>query len=345
MTDTIEVEAPESTSEDQVKTVVERQADLLEARRARLLQDDSEPEATEAEDDTEEVDVDVPDVDEEEVDDEDVLSQSDTIDVDSLTEEDIRELAKQKGIDLEPKENSAWAAQRRKIKELEAEIDSVRKAKDEALKIQSVSTAETQLQQKEANIKYWNRKLLTESETQYDGDAEVRGVTHDGKFYKANEILDFLDKEEAQLPNLRKEAMEAERARESVGNLDGTIDSVRERLSLSGDALDAYDELLSNPNFEIVKTVVPQFGAELVELLGLAALQKAGPKKKRVIAKRKAPKETKDNISPKVASSRPADSSSKSSKIKRLEKIASDPKTPIAARRQARLDIRHLKIN
>ncbi len=352
MTDTIQVDTPDATTEVQEKTVEQRKTDLLEARRARLLGEDnaepteSEPEAeVETPDAEEPEEVETPEVEETEETTEEVLSQTDEIDIESLTEEDIYEIAKLKGIDLEPKENSAWAAQRRKIKELEAALDAEKAAKQEALSIQTTNDAETKLKQTEANIKYWNRKLMLEGESQWseEAGAEVKGVTHDGKFYTAQSIVDMLDKQEAELPELRKAAREAEEARGKVGNLDEVIDGVREKLNLDGDALEAYDKLLSNPKFEIVKNIVPDFGVELVELLGLAALQKAGPAKKKVTIKRKAPSEAKAAVSPTGGSARPSAASGKSSEVKRLEKIVSDPKAPIKVRREAQLQIRQLK--
>lgn len=348
MTDTIEVEAPEATPEVQEKTVDQRKSDLLEERRARLLGDE-DTETTEAEEvevetpETDDVEVETPESDSEE-ETEEVLSQVDEIDIDSLTEDDIREIAKEKGIDLEPKENAAWAAQRRKIKELEAQLDAEKAAKQEALSIKSANTAEEQLKQVEANVKHWNRKLILEGETQYDDASgrDVKGVTHDGKFYSAEQVLQFIEQEEGKLPELRKGAMEAETARGKLGNLDEVIDGVREKLNLDGDSLDAYDKLLSNPKFEVVKNLVPDFGVELVELFGLASLQKSTPQKKRVI-KRKAPKEKKESISPRSGSSNPDSSVGKSSEAKRLERIVSDPNAPIKSRREAQLQIRQLK--
>ncbi len=351
MTDTIEVDTPDATTEVQEKTVEQRKTDLLEARRARLLgEDNAETTEPESEDgietpESEEEEVETPEVEETEDKTEEVLSQTDEIDIESLTEEDIYEIAKQKGIDLEPKENSAWAAQRRKIKELEAALDAEKAAKQEALSIQTTNDAETKLKQAEANIKHWNRKLILEGETQYDEATgrDVKGVTHDGKFYSAESVLQFIEQEEGKLPELRKSALEAEEARGKVGNLDEVIDGVREKLNLDGDALEAYDSLLSNPKFEIVKNIVPDFGVELVELLGLAALQKAGPAKKKVTIKRKAPSEAKAAVSPTGGSARPSQSSGKSSEVKRLEKIVNDPKAPIKTRREASLKIRQLK--
>jgi len=353
MTDTIEVDTPASTQEEQVKTVEQRKTDLLEERRARLLGEDEatteEPEVeVEAPEVEAEAEVDVPDVeaeDDEEATTEDVLSQADEIDIDSLSEDDVYAIAKAKGIELDEKGNSAWAAQRRKIKELEAALDAEKAAKQEALQIRSTNDSETQLKQAEANIKHWRNKLILEGETQYDDATgrDVKGVTHDGKFYSAESVLQFIDAEEGKLPELRQKVTEAEAARGKLGNLDEVIDGVREKLNLDGDALDTYDALLSNPKFEVVKNLVPDFGVELVELLGLAALQKSGPAKKKVTIKRKAPKEKKAVVSPTGGSGRPVEGKGKSSEVKRLEKIVSDPKTPINTRREAQLKIRHLK--
>ena len=101
MSDTIEVDVPDATTEVQEKTVEQRKADLIAERKARLLGDE-DTETTEAE----EVEVDVPETDDAEVETpeseaeeettEDVLSQVDEIDIDSLTEDDILAIAKEK---------------------------------------------------------------------------------------------------------------------------------------------------------------------------------------------------------------------------------------------------------
>jgi hypothetical protein len=348
MTDELNVDVPDSTTEDQEpKTVAERKQDLLDERLQRLTGDD------ESKDTEDEVEVETPEAEESETEeteestDEDVLSQADEIDIESLSEQDIRDIAELKGIDLEPKGNSAWAAQRRKIKELEADLETANAAKKEAFAVQNTNTSETQLKQAEANIKHWNRQLAMSSETQYDekSGTDVKGVTHDGKFYTAEAVFQFLDAEEGKLPELRTKAAEAEAARGKVGNLDEVIDSVREKLNLDGDTLETFDKLLSNPKFDVVKNLVPDFAVELVELLGLASLQKSGSAKKKVTIKRKAPKESKDSSSPKGSSGRPAPSKgSSNTEIKRLEKVVNDSSAPIKQRRDAQLKIRHLKL-
>ena len=72
------------------------------------------------------------------------------IDIDSPTEDDILAIAKEKELILS-RRNSAWAAQRRKIKELEAQLDA-EKAANGTLPFVA-NTAEDQLKQVEANVK------------------------------------------------------------------------------------------------------------------------------------------------------------------------------------------------
>jgi len=347
MTDELNVDTPETTNEDQEpKSVAERKQELLDERIGRLTgSDDSEEETEEVEVDTPETDEDDSEETEESTGDE-VLSQADEIDIESLTEQDIREIAELKGMDLEPKGNEKWAANRRELKEVKAERDAAIAAKDEILAIQNTNSSETQLNQAEANIKHWNRKLILSAETQYDDASgqDVKGVTHDGKFYTAEAVLQFLDAEEGKLPELREKAAEAEEAKGKAGNLDEVIDSVREKLNLDGDTLDTYDKLLSNPKFDVVKNLVPDFAVELVELLGLAALQKSGSAKKKVTIKRKSPKESKDSSSPKGSAGRPSPSKGSNREIKQLEKLVNDSSAPIKSRRDAQLKIRHLKL-
>jgi len=352
MKDTIKVETPESTPEDQVQqTVEQRKQSLIDERKARLL--GTEEAETE---ETEEVEVETPDIEAEETeevedeptDEENVHSQTDEIDIDSLSEDDIREIAKLKGIELgeETKSDKAWAAMRRKFKDMEAERDSERSAKEEALSIRSSNDAETKLTQTEANLKYWNRKLQLSAETQYDEASgnDVRGVTHEGKFYPAEQLVNWLDEQEATLPDLRKAANEVTKARESIGNLDDAIEEVKTKYGLDEKASEAYDKFLSNPKFEVLKSMIPEFSVELIDIFGKAALQTAGSSaKKKVVIKRKAPKEAKDNVSPTGGSGRPAGGKGASTQVKKLEKIVSDPKVPVKDRMAAQKQIRLLK--
>ena len=345
MENTIAVDTPDSTDEVQVKSVEQRKAELVESRRARLTGDDGSTEEEEV--DGDEPEIEEPEVDGDEDGDEDGEAKegsglADEIDIDSLTEDDIREIAKLKGIDLDPKENKAWAVQRKKVKELEEKVQLAEQATKEALSIHSTSEAEKQVSQVEANIKYWNRKLMLESENQYDGDAEVRGVTHDGKFFSAEQILNFVDEEEKKLPTLRKAASEAESLRAKADNIDEVIDEVREKFNLDGESLEAFDKMLSSPRFEVIKKLVPDFSVELVELFGLASLQQGNSPQKKTI-KRKAPQEIKTSSSPKSGSARPANTGGKSQNLKKLNAIANDSKQTVAARLEARKQMKLLK--
>lgn len=348
MTDTIKVDTPDATNENQEKTVAERKSDLLEERRKRLLAED-EPESSESETEEEEVDTPDSEVETEEEDDgeSDVPSQADEIDIDSLTEDDIREIAKLKGVDLDPKADKAWAAQRRKVKELEAELEATRAAKDEALSVRTNGDAEAQVTRAEANIEYWNDKLILDGDTQYDEATgqDIKGVTHDGKFYPAKAVLEFLKAEKAKLPDLRKAASEAVKARESLGNIDDVIEDVKTKYGLDEKASEAYDKLLSNPKFEVLKGLIPEFGIELVDIFGQAALQQSGSAKKKVVLKRKSPKESKDSISPAGGSATPSDGRGNSSQVKKLQKIVSDPTRSVKDRMAASKSLRLLKYN
>ena len=91
-----------------------------------------------------EAEVEEPETEEEEesesAEDEEVLSQTDEIDIDSLTEEDVYELAKLKGIDIEnPKSSKAWAEQRKEIKALKDQLSEAQKEREEALSIAPAS--------------------------------------------------------------------------------------------------------------------------------------------------------------------------------------------------------------
>ena len=120
----------------------------------------------------------------------------------------------------------------------------------------------------------------------------------DGKFYTA-EQSSFIEQRKASCLTYARRLLRLMLA--VNGDFDEVIDEVREKYSLDGDALDTYDKLLSDPKFEIVKNLVPDFGVELVELFGLLAEVK--PNKKRHQAQ--STKEKREAVSPTGSSSRP----------------------------------------
>ena len=261
------------------------------------------------------LEVETPDVeaeveDEETVDEDEISSRADEIDVDSLSEDDIYALAKLKGIDIEnPKSSKAWAEQRKEIKTLKEQIEAVQKEKEEALAIAPVSdspfanlrdadSVERAIAQAELNAEYWNDQLVLNQETQWDDvtDRDIRGVLHEGKFYPAEQVLGFVKAERAKIKPLGERKAEIAKTAELFSNEGEKIESIKTSLGLEGELGESYDKLIKNPKFALVKSLIPEYGLELMELLGHAARSQAEGTKKPII-KRKAPKSKDESVS------------------------------------------------
>ena len=261
------------------------------------------------------LEVETPDVeaeveDEETVDEDEISSRADEIDVDSLSEDDIYALAKLKGIDIEnPKSSKAWAEQRKEIKTLKEQIEAVQKEKEEALAIAPVSdspfanlrdadSVERAIAQAELNAEYWNDQLVLNQETQWDDvtDRDIRGVLHEGKFYPAEQVLGFVKAERAKIKPLGERKEEIAKTSEFFSNEGEKIESIKTSLGLEGELGESYDKLIKSPKFVLVKSLIPEYGLELMELLGHAARSQAEGTKKPII-KRKAPKSKDESVS------------------------------------------------
>ena len=261
------------------------------------------------------LEVETPDVeaeveDEETVDEDEISSRADEIDVDSLSEDDIYALAKLKGIDIEnPKSSKAWAEQRKEIKTLKEQIEAVQREKEEALAIAPVSdspfanlrdadSVERAIAQAELNAEYWNDQLVLNQETQWDDvtDKDIRGVLHEGKFYPAEQVLGFVKAERAKIKPLGERKAEIAKTSELFSNEGEKIESIKTSLGLEGELGESYDKLIKSPKFVLVKSLIPEYGLELMELLGHAARSQAEGTKKPII-KRKAPKSKDESVS------------------------------------------------
>ena len=301
---------------DQIQEIA-KPLTLDEARAARKSNAEqsntTKVDETETEEDA--LEVETPDVeaeveDEETVDEDEISSRADEIDVDSLSEDDIYALAKLKGIDIEnPKSSKAWAEQRKEIKTLKEQIEAVQKEKEEALAIAPVSdspfanlrdaySVERAIAQAELNAEYWNDQLVLNQETQWDDvtDRDIRGVLHEGKFYPAEQVLGFVKAERAKIKPLGERKAEIAKTSELFSNEGEKIESIKTSLGLEGELGESYDKLIKNPKFVLVKSLIPEYGLELMELLGHAARSQAEGTKKPII-KRKAPKSKDESVS------------------------------------------------
>ena len=301
---------------DQIQEIA-KPLTLDEARAARKSNAEqsntTKVDETKTEEDT--LEVETPDVeaeveDEETVDEDEISSRADEIDVDSLSEDDIYALAKLKGIDIEnPKSSKAWAEQRKEIKTLKEQIEAVQREKEEALAIAPVSdspfanlrdadSVERAIAQAELNAEYWNDQLVLNQETQWDDVAEkdIRGVLHEGKFYPAEQVLGFVKAERAKIKPLGERKAEIAKTSELFSNEGEKIESIKTSLGLEGELGESYDKLIKSPKFVLVKSLIPEYGLELMELLGHAARSQAEGTKKPII-KRKAPKSKDESVS------------------------------------------------
>jgi len=364
MTDTLEADIPDSEEAIQEnKSPEQRRQDLLQERldKASGKTDEPEPEAPETEDEEDdEEEVEVPEVDEdeeEESDDEseDVPSDDGGFDIEDLDEDELEALTQQ----VASKAGKALTKARLQDKERKAEIEKLQEQVQELsanvvtsdnpfANIRSVESADEAIKQTEVNIKGWNRKLITDRVEEYNektGEDES-GVMFGSQFMSVDQLLNAIDREEEKLEPLRNRKSEIKKVSETLGDTDGVIGEVRGKLGIEDDSDEAkeYETLLSNPKFELVKNILPEYAKELIEILGRAAVTKV-PKTKTFSKKlkRKAPKSKTENVSLDTKAGRaPKRSNGTSVQVKKLQKIVSDPRQTIAARRDADQQIRIL---
>lgn len=364
MTDTLEADIPDSEEAIQEnKSPEQRRQDLLQERldKASGLTDETEPEAPETEDEEDdEEEVEVPEVDEdeeEESDDEseDVPSDDGGFDIEDLDEDELEALTQQ----VASKAGKALTKARLQDKERKAEIEKLQEQVQELsanvvtsdnpyANLRSVESADAAIKQTEVNIKGWNRKLITDRVEQYNektGEDES-GVMFGSQFMSVDQLLNAIDREEEKLEPLRNRKSEIKKVSETLGDTDGVIGEVRGKLGIEDDSDEAkeYETLLSNPKFELVKNILPEYAKELIEILGRAAVTKV--RKTKTFSKklkRKAPKSKTESVSLDTKAGRsPKRSNGTSVQVKKLQKIVSDPRQTIAARRDADQQIRIL---
>ena len=364
MTDTLEADIPDSEEAIQeTRTPEQRRQDLVQERidKALGVTDEPEPEAPETEDEEDdEEEVEVPEVDEDEEgesDDEsgDVPLDDGGFDIEDLDEDELEALTQQ----VASKAGKALTKARLQDKERKAEIDKLQEQVQELsanvvtsdnpfANIRSVENADGAIKQTEVNIKGWNRKLITDRVEQYNektGEDES-GVMFGSQFMSVDQLLNAIDREEEKLEPLRNRKSEIKKVSETLGDTDGVIGEVRGKLGIEDDSDEAkeYEALLANPKFELVKNILPEYAKELIEILGRAAVTKV-PKTKTFSKKlkRKAPKSKTESVSLDTKAGRsPKRSNSDSVKVKKLQKIISDPRQTISARRDADQQIRIL---
>jgi len=340
-TDNLESEQDQETPKP--LTIEEARANREKAKAG----ESTEPEAPEAEDESEEVveetaedNPEVEEVEDKEESPDNVLSKlEDEFDLDDLSEEQMEALTEK----LEIGSRKAFAKQRLEIKELKAQVDAERLEKEEALKLRqltpSVEELDTSIQQAETNAEYWNDQLILNQDTEYDeaSGKDIKGVRDEsGKFYPAQEVLNFVKAERKKVTDLRQKRSEAEKESASAGDVDAKIDTFKAELGIEGEAEERYNALIESPKFKLVKSLIPEYGVELAELLAQASLYDGKSKKKKVILKRKAPKSTLNS----VPSSPNGRGNAKSGRASELSRIVSSggytPQEKLNAMRELR---------
>lgn len=361
MTDTLEAAIPDAEEAIQeTRTPEQRRQALLEERisKATEPQEEPEPEAPESEEDEAE-DVEAPEIDEEEDgegESEDVLSDDGGFDIEDLDEDELEALTSQvnskagKALTKSRLEKKEWKAEKEKLEAQVQELSANVVTSDNPFaNIRSIEDADTEIKQTEVNIKGWNRKLITERVEQYNDKTgqDEAGVMFGDQFVSVGALLDAIDKEEEKLEPLRNRKSEIKKVSETLGNADEVVEEIRGKLGIEdgSDEAKEYDAFLSNPKFELVKNILPEYAKELIEILGRAAVTKV-PEAKKFSRKlnRKVPKSKTESVSIESNAGRPAKRSSGSSvQVKKLQAIINDPKRSIRERRDADQQIRILR--
>lgn len=296
-TDTLESE------QDQETTPKPLTLDEARANRSKAVEVETEetPETEVEEIEEEEVETDSDVLSQEEED----VTESNEIDFEDLDEDTKDALAEK----LEVRSRKAFAEQRVEIKDLKAQLEAKEAEVEEALKVAPVSDTpfanlrtadevDEQVKMVSHNAEHWNDQLILNQETEYDeaSGKDIRGVKDEsGKFYPASQVLAFVKAERAKVDQLKARKKEIATQAELFSDLDSKVEVLKAELDLDDEASGKYDKMLSSPKFKLVQSLVPEYGAELVELLAYATAAKSTVKPKKVLLKRKAPKDKKTN--------------------------------------------------
>lgn len=344
------VEAPQFDAQAEIAKLREQRVKKFEEDAG--LETEEEVEATEepeavAEEVSEEVETETQDQEEEseEVEDEgDVLSQ---IDFNALDDETKRAIAEEIGSGA----GKEIGKLRGEKKSLQSEIDSLKAQLSEATNLaapkagpfaqaKTVEDLEAQATQIEQNAKLWERKLVTEMETEFVGDKEVKGIRDaNGTFFPAEQVLDYLDAEREKLKAVpeRKAAIQA--ATEFSSNKTETIEKLKADLFSDNEELaGSFVETISNPKFGLIEEMFPDFAQNLVEMAAYSQLGKTRKPKKKIVLPKKGSKPS--GLSVETGASKPQKVRGKDGRYRALgEQISGnnlDAKQRLAAARERR---------
>ena len=332
MTDQDEAAIPDAEEATQeVETALPTLADIQKERDEKLdaLANGDSPEADEEDDasddvveDSEEEDEGVEETENDEKDDDKptVLSKEY---FDALSDEDKEAHL----TELQPSTGAAFGKQRKQIRELKQELE----AKDEQLKatasvtattdspfgnVHTVEQVDSTIEAVEANIEKYTDALIYESTSEYDDKSgeDVRGATVDGTFYPAAVIKQWAKDQKVNISKLRERKTEIKKVAKLFDDEDTEIETLKQTLNMDEKEASAFESLISDPSFAVIKSVRPEYAKKLFEVFSKASIADRKPKK------RKAPRAQNESASlPKGSNTSPK---SIKSQIQKLDDIA-----------------------
>jgi len=333
MTDQDEAAIPDAEEATQeVETALPTLADIQKERDEKLdaLANGDSPEADEEDDasddvveDSEEEDEDVEEQedDEKEEDKPPVLSKEY---FDALSDEDKEAHLNE----LKPDIGAAFGKNRKERRELKEENESLK----EQLKatasvtattdspfgnVHTVEQVDSTIEAVEANIEKYTDALIYESTSEYDDKSgeDVRGATVDGKFYPAAAIKQWAKDQKVNISKLRERKTEIKKVAKLFDDEDTEIETLKQTLNMDEKEASAFESLIADPSFAVIKSVRPEYAKKLFEVFSKASIADRKPKK------RKAPRAQNESASlPKGSNTSPK---SIKSQIQKLQDIAS----------------------
>ena len=300
MTMTTEAADPvaEEATQEIEETALPTLADIQKQRDEKLQRLESgEPEEQEEPEPEEEPEEEV----EEEVETEEEAKE--TPDVLSQFEEASEEEKEQILSSLKAATGKAFGSQRKEIRELKAKLEAAEAAAKEVQSVASSSDspfgsihtedqADQTIEQIEQNIEKFEDQLIYEPETEYRGDEEVRGIRVNGQFVSVADVRKWAKDQKANIKSVQERKREIRKNAKLFDDEDVEIETLKQELDMSEDEAEAFEKLMSDPSFSVVKTVRPEYAKALFSVFAKSAI--AGRKQ----VKRKAPKAKNEKATP-----------------------------------------------
>lgn len=240
---------------------------------------------------------------EEEVEDESEEAEEETPDVLSQFEQASDEEKEQILSSLKSATGKAFGHQRKEIRELKAKLEAAEAAAKEVQSVASSSDspfgsihteeqADQTIEQIEQNIEKFEDQLIYEPETEFIGDQEVRGIRVNGQFVSVADVRKWAKDQKANIKSVQDRKREIRTNAKLFDNEDVEIETLKQELDMSEDEAKAFEKLMSDPSFSVVKTVRPEYAKSLFNIFAKSAI--AGRKQ----VKRKVPKAKNEKATP-----------------------------------------------